>query len=282
MSTSTLIPLRERSREERLDEIARFADGEQLPDVPWLTELPGGESRRGVQCLPAVTRVAKRIADIIIASALLVLLFPCMLVIAPLIKLTSRGPIIFRQVRVGLNRRVVSADRRQRSSSGSLSIGERRTDGNDRRTEFSYGRHFTLYKFRTMREDAERNGAQFAVKNDNRVTLIGRFLRVTRFDELPQLWNILKGEMTLVGPRPERPEFVKELSHEIPNYLQRLGLKPGLTGVAQVVNGYDNDLESFRRKVAFDLLYLQNCCVWNDLKIILRTVGVVLTGKGAL
>ncbi len=282
MSTSTLIPLRERSREERLDEIAEFADGERLPDVPWLTELTGGEVHRGVQCLPAITRVAKRIADIVIASTLLVLLIPCMLIIAPLIKLTSRGPIIFRQVRVGLNRRVVSADRRQRSAGAPQPTSERRCEGNDRRTEFSYGRHFTLYKFRTMRADAERNGAQFAVKNDNRVTLIGRFLRVTRFDELPQLWNVLKGEMTLVGPRPERPEFVKELSHEIPNYLQRLGLKPGLTGVAQVVNGYDNDIESFRRKVAFDLLYLRNCCLWNDLKIILRTVGVVLTGKGAL
>jgi lipopolysaccharide/colanic/teichoic acid biosynthesis glycosyltransferase len=177
---------------------------------------------------------------------------------------------------------VVSSDRRQRASGAPSPTGERRNTGNDRRTEFSYGRHFTLYKFRTMRTDAERNGAQFAVKNDKRVTLVGRFLRVTRLDELPQLWNVLKGEMTLVGPRPERPEFVKELSREIPIYLQRLGLKPGLTGVAQVVNGYENDLESFRRKVAFDLLYLRNCCFWNDLKIILRTVGVVLTGKGAL
>jgi len=96
------------------------------------------------------------------------------------------------------------------------------------------------------------------------------------------LWNVLKGEMTLVGPRPERPEFLEKLSEEIPNYLQRLGLPPGLTGVAQIVNGYDNEIESFRRKVAFDLLYLQNCCLWNDLKILFRTIRTVLTGSGAL
>ena len=139
-----------------------------------------------------------------------------------------------------------------------------------------------LYKFRTMRNDAEKNGAQFAVKGDARVTSIGWFLRKTRIDELPQLWNVLKGEMSLVGPRPERPEFIAGLSDQIPDYLQRLGLKPGLTGVAQIVNGYDNNIESFRRKVAFDVLYLQNCCWWNDVKVLLRTVRVVLNGSGAL
>ena len=133
-----------------------------------------------------------------------------------------------------------------------------------------------------MTVDAEKNGAQLAVKNDPRVTPIGRFLRKTRLDELPQLWNVIRGEMSLVGPRPERPEFMGELSSEIPDYLQRLGLKPGLTGVAQIVNGYDSDIESVRRKVAFDLLYLQNCCPSNDFKILLRTVRVVLTGSGAL
>jgi lipopolysaccharide/colanic/teichoic acid biosynthesis glycosyltransferase len=101
-------------------------------------------------------------------------------------------------------------------------------------------------------------------------------------DELPQLWNVLKGEMSLVGPRPERPEFIKTLSDQIPSYLDRLGLQPGLTGVAQILNGYDNEIESFRRKVAFDLHYLQNCSVWNDFKILVRTIGVVLTGSGAL
>jgi lipopolysaccharide/colanic/teichoic acid biosynthesis glycosyltransferase len=132
-----------------------------------------------------------------------------------------------------------------------------------------------------MRQDAEKNGAQLATKGDPRVTSVGRFLRKTRLDELPQLWNVLRGEMTLVGPRPERPEFIEKLSDEIPNYINRLGLKPGLTGLAQIVNGYDNDLDSFRRKVSYDLMYLQNCCVWNDVKILFRTIGVVLTGSGA-
>ncbi|MDA1166127.1 MAG: sugar transferase, partial [Planctomycetota bacterium] len=157
-----------------------------------------------------------------------------------------------------------------------------RRSGIDRRAKANYGKPFTLYKFRTMRADAEKHGAQFATKGDPRVTSIGRFLRKTRLDELPQLWNVLKGEMTLVGPRPERPEFMEELSGEIPNYLDRLGLKPGLTGPAQVINGYDNNIESFRRKVALDLLYLQNCCLWNDVKILFRTIRVVLTGSGAL
>ena len=133
-----------------------------------------------------------------------------------------------------------------------------------------------------MRNDAEKDGAQFAQKNDARVTSLGKFMRRTRVDELPQLLNILRGDMSLVGPRPERPVFVDQLSKEIPNYLNRLGLRPGLSGIAQIENGYDNDTESFRRKVAYDLLYLQNCCIRNDLKILFRTIYVVFTGKGAL
>ena len=133
-----------------------------------------------------------------------------------------------------------------------------------------------------MKIDAERNGPQFAVKGDTRVTSIGWFLRKTRLDELPQLWNVLRGEMSFVGPRPERPEFIDNLTMEIPNYINRLGLKPGLTGLAQIINGYDNDIESFKRKVNLDLLYLQNCCLRNDIKIMIRTIRVVLTGSGAL
>ena len=151
-----------------------------------------------------------------------------------------------------------------------------------RRLDENHGRPFVMYKFRTMSADAERHGAQFAQAGDPRVTRLGRFLRRTRLDETPQLWNVLRGDMSMVGPRPERPEFIDQLSEEIPDYLQRLGLQPGLTGLAQVLNGYDNEVESFRRKVALDLLYLQNCCLANDLKIMAQTVGVVVTGKGAL
>jgi len=263
--------------DERLDDIAGFAGEERLPDVPWLTRLELDQPRTNVHCLTPGMRFAKRAMDIGGALLLLAVLWPVMLVTALLVKLTSPGPIIFKQTRVGLNLR--AQDRRRDAASPD---GNDRRERPDRRVQHAYGRSFVLYKFRSMRTDAERNGAQFAVKGDARVTPIGRFMRLTRLDELPQLWNVLKGEMSLVGPRPERPEFIEELSEQIPDYLQRLGLKPGLTGVAQIVNGYDNDLESFRRKVAFDVLYLQNCSCWNDLKILLRTIRVVLTGSGAL
>ena len=248
----------------------------------WLTPQNSEYPRYDVRCVPLMTRLFKRTLDIVVSVTMLILLAPVMAIVAVLVKLTSPGPALFKQTRVGLNLRRPGPDRRQRHEGPPAGIDERRQEGSDRRTEFAYGRHFTLYKFRTMRNDAEKNGAQFAVKGDPRVTPIGRFLRKTRLDELPQLINVLRGEMSLVGPRPERPEFIRELSEEIPDYLDRLGLKPGLTGVAQILNGYDNELESFRRKVAFDLHYLQNCTAWNDFKILVRTIAVVITGSGAL
>jgi lipopolysaccharide/colanic/teichoic acid biosynthesis glycosyltransferase len=264
-----------------LSDVVDFASSASMPDVPWLTKLNLGSRRRNVRCLGPELRAMKRFVDVGLSLLLLAVLWPVMLLTALLVKITSRGPVIFKQTRVGLNLR--TSGRRHREVGPPTPPGdERRIAAFDRRGIPAYGRHFTLYKFRTMRIDAEKNGAQFAQKNDSRITPIGRFLRKTRLDELPQLWNVLKGEMSLVGPRPERPEFLEELSEEIPNYLQRLGLKPGLTGVAQIVNGYDNEIESFRRKVAFDLLYLQNCCLWNDLKILFRTIRTVLTGSGAL
>jgi lipopolysaccharide/colanic/teichoic acid biosynthesis glycosyltransferase len=262
-------------------DIVEFAERETLPDAVWLTRLELDAPRVNLRCLSPREVLAKRIVDVVLASLMLVVLAPAMLLTALLVRLTSPGPEIFRQTRVGLNLRTQRDRRGSRGGPLCKTVERRRSESNRRRCR-SYGRHFVLYKFRTMRIDAERLGAQFAVKGDPRVTPIGRFLRKTRLDELPQLWNVLKGEMSLVGPRPERPEFIEKLSDEIPDYLARLGLKPGLTGVAQIVNGYDNNLESFRRKVAFDLLYLQNCCLWNDVKILLRTIRVVLTGSGAL
>ncbi|WP_437229932.1 sugar transferase [Planctomicrobium sp. SH661] len=263
-------------------DVVAYAGQQSFPKVWWLTELDLKESRTNIRSLPVATRRLKRILDICVASVMLIVLAPVMLVVACLVKLTSPGPVIFRQTRVGLNLRTPGVDRRQNRAAKPPGQVERRVPGSDRRTAFHYGRHFTLYKFRTMRTDAEKNGAQFAVKGDARITSIGRFLRKTRLDELPQLWNVLKGEMSLVGPRPERPEFIQGLSEQIPSYVDRLGLQPGLTGVAQILNGYDNEIESFRRKVAFDLHYLQNCSPWNDFKILVRTIGVVLTGSGAL
>ena len=260
-----------------------YAVAEYLPPANWVTRLNLIRPRRDIRCLSRNTQIVKRLMDITGAIALLVLLSPVMALTALVVRVTSRGPAIFRQTRVGLNLRggKKTHDRRQQTASGSAEGLERRT-GQDRRELVNYGRPFVLYKYRTMRLDAEVNGAQFATEGDPRVTPIGRLMRKTRLDELPQLWNVLRGEMSLVGPRPERPEFMAELSEDIPNYLDRLGLKPGLTGPAQVINGYDNNLESFRRKVALDLLYLQNCCLWNDVKILFRTIRVVLTGSGAM
>ncbi|MBT5018969.1 MAG: sugar transferase, partial [Planctomicrobium sp.] len=262
-----------------LQDVIEFAGLKEFPDVWWISRVESQETRKDIGQLSAQTRFGKRLLDLFVSTILLILLAPVMLLVAILVKLTSPGPAIFKQTRVGLNLRQPGKDRRE--SHTPLPVeGDRRQIGSDRRTEFAYGRHFTLYKFRTMRNDAEKDGAKFAVKGDVRITSIGRFLRKTRLDELPQLINVIRGEMSLVGPRPERPEFMQELSGEIPYYLDRLGLKPGLTGVAQIINGYDNEIESFRRKAAFDLFYLQHCTTWNDFKILVRTVKVVLSGSG--
>ena len=241
------------------------------PDTPWLKRLNNDTSRVNVNSLPRSYRLSKRVMDVAGSLFLGTVLLPVWLVVPVLIKLTAGpGPVIFRQTRVGLNNRVVAANE------------TKPWEGEDRRSRSAYGKHFTLYKFRTMIAEAEKDGAQFAQKNDVRVTALGRFLRKTRIDEIPQLINVLRGEMSLVGPRPERPEFVDKLSNEVPGYLNRLGLQPGLTGIAQIENGYDNNTESFRRKVAYDLQYLHHCSIGNDLRILFRTIHVILTGKGAL
>ncbi len=241
------------------------------PETPWLRRLSTENPRVNVHSLPKSYRVTKRCIDVVGSIFLGIVLLPVWCIFPLLVKLTAGpGPVIFKQTRVGLNNRVTAANENPNWS------------GTDRRSSFAYGKHFTIYKFRTMINEAEKNGAQFAQKDDVRVTRIGRFMRMTRIDEIPQLINVLRGEMSLVGPRPERPEFVDKLSNEIPGYLNRLGLQPGLTGIAQIENGYDSDTESIRRKISYDLQYLRNCSVWNDFLILWRTVYVILTGKGAL
>lgn len=255
----------------------------ELPGTDWVSRLSNGLDRENIRCLPLSFRICKRLFDIAAALTLMVLTAPLMITAAILIKVTSPGPLIYSQTRVGLNlRSKKKPDRRQEELLPDDPAFQCRRSGRDRREVMNYGRLFTIYKFRTMRTDAEKNGAQFAKQGDARITPIGKFLRRTRIDELPQLWNILKGDMSLIGPRPERPEFMMKLQEHIPNFIDRLGLKPGMTGIAQVVNGYDNELEGFRRKVSYDLLYLQNCCLWNDIKILFRTVRTVITGDGAL
>ena len=283
MSSTVLEPTISSVKNEFADLFDHYVAEDNLPSTEWLTRLRLERPRRNTRCLDKTTRLLKRINDVVVSATMLILLSPVLLLVAIAVRLTSRGPVIFSQERVGLNLRQKKRDRRQRDEEVELPDGvERRGTGINRRRDGGYGKPFTLYKFRTMKLDAEKNGAQFAVNGDPRVTCIGRFMRKTRLDELPQLWNVLRGEMSLVGPRPERPEFIEKLSAEVPNYINRLGLKPGLTGLAQVINGYDNNIESFKRKVNLDLLYLQNCCYLNDLKIMFRTIRVVLTGSGAL
>jgi len=250
----------------------------ELPGTEWLTRLELGEPRENVHCLPPSLRICKRVFDIAAAMFLLIATLPLTVTAAILVKLTSPGSLIYSQTRIGLNLRKKQKNDRRTESKELVRDSDRRQPGRDRRELSNFGCPFTIYKFRTMRNDAEQYGARFALEGDPRITPIGRLLRNTRIDELPQLWNILKGDMSLIGPRPERPEFMKELQDQIPNFIDRLGLKPGLTGIAQVVNGYDNELEGFRRKVSYDLLYLQNCCVWNDIKILFRTIRVVING----
>ncbi|MBF2066079.1 MAG: exopolysaccharide biosynthesis polyprenyl glycosylphosphotransferase [Calothrix sp. C42_A2020_038] len=187
----------------------------------------------------------KRLVDIISASLLLVVLSPLMLLAAIAIKLNSPGPLLYSQVRSGFN-----------------------------------GQHFRVYKFRSMYQDAELRGAQWAMENDPRVTPVGRWLRSTRVDELPQLWNVLNGEMSLIGPRPERPEFDVKLAEVIPYYNVRYSIKPGITGWAQVMYPYGASVDDARQKLSYDLYYIKNYSFVLDLLIALKTIRVVLLRKG--
>ena len=194
-----------------------------------------------------LTTTVKRSADILLSVVGMALALPLMAITAALIKLDSRGPVLFRQQRVGQN-----------------------------------GRIFTLFKFRSMRQDAERgSGAVWATAGDPRITRIGRFIRKTRFDELPQLFNVLVGHMSFVGPRPERPEFVRLLQREIPFYLGRLAVKPGITGWAQVRGEYAASVEDTLEKLQYDLYYIKNLSLILDLLILFHTIQVVLFARGA-
>jgi sugar transferase (PEP-CTERM system associated) len=189
----------------------------------------------------------KRVFDILCSLFLIVLASPLMLITALAIKLESQGPVFYRQERVGYN-----------------------------------SKPFQVIKFRSMRTDAEKDGKpRWATANDNRVTRVGNFIRLVRIDELPQLFNVLNGDMSLVGPRPERPFFVEQLTTEIPYYAVRHSIKPGVTGWAQVRYQYGSTIEDSQEKLQYDLYYVKNHSLFLDFVILFETVGVVLTGKGA-
>lgn len=184
--------------------------------------------------------------DTILAIVMLIVCIPILAVCIVLVRLTSPGPVFFRQRRVGL-----------------------------------HGRPFEILKLRTMRVDAEADtGPVWAKANDPRVTPVGRFLRMSHLDELPQLINVIRGDMSLVGPRPERPVFVDQFRRSFPQYEKRLAVRPGITGLAQVCYKYDETHEDVRKKLAYDLLYLNKMCMLLDLSIIFLTLGRI-TGKGA-
>jgi len=208
-------------------------------------------------------RWGRRLLNIVAAAVGLVLACPVMLVIAALIKLTSRGPVLFAQTRVGLDRRLLTY-----------------AGGNTRRHIDQGGQPFTMYKFRTMRP-AGGNGKQvWAQADDARVTPIGRVLRKLRLDELPQLFNVLMGDMNVVGPRPEQPTIFVYLREQIEGYQRRQRVRPGITGWAQVNQGYDTTVGDVRRKVGYDLEYIRRQSVFEDLRIMLRTAPVMLRRGG--
>lgn len=194
----------------------------------------------------AVSSALKRIFDIVMSGLVLLIAAPIIMLFALLVRLDSKGPAFYRQRRVGL-----------------------------------FGQPFDVIKLRSMRTDAEANGVQWAAKNDPRITRVGNFIRKTRIDELPQLWTVLKGEMSFVGPRPERPEFVAELEQHLPFYAERHMVKPGITGWAQINYPYGASIEDARNKLEYDLYYAKNYTPFLDLLILLQTLRVVLWNEGA-
>jgi exopolysaccharide biosynthesis polyprenyl glycosylphosphotransferase len=200
----------------------------------------------GFNLLPgAISFRFKRLVDMVSSALMLVGLSPLMLLIGLLVKLDTPGPVFYSQLRNGMNRQA-----------------------------------FRVYKFRSMRQDAEKDGAMWASQRDSRITRVGNVLRLMRLDELPQLWNVLRGEMSLIGPRPERPEFDDKFSREIPYYDVRYLVQPGITGWAQVMYPYGASVEDAYEKLSYDLYYIKNYSFWLDLAIVFKTVRVVLMGKG--
>jgi sugar transferase (PEP-CTERM system associated) len=194
----------------------------------------------------ALQQFTRRLASFAVSLIGLLICLPFIPFLILAVRVSSPGPIFFRQTRIGLR-----------------------------------GRPFSIVKFRTMRQDAEVDGAMWAAKNDPRVTSIGRFMRITRLDEIPQLWSVLRGEMAFVGPRPERPEFVEWLTQEIPFYDLRHMVRPGITGWAQVRYKYGASLEETKQKLEYDLYYVKHLSVGLDLLIMFETIKTIVLGRGA-
>jgi exopolysaccharide biosynthesis polyprenyl glycosylphosphotransferase len=195
--------------------------------------------------MPQWQYMIKQALDYSLSAIALMVLSPLMAVLAILIRLSGKGPVIFRQERIG-----------------------------------RYGKPFTIYKFRSMEDDAEWDGPQLAVRGDTRITPLGRFMRKHRFDEMPNFINVLKGDMSLVGPRPERRHYIEKIRSKAPHYNRVLAVKPGITCWGQVKLGYASTIVKMLERLEYDLLYLENVSLFLDLKIIYYTLGTIVKGKG--
>jgi lipopolysaccharide/colanic/teichoic acid biosynthesis glycosyltransferase len=236
-----------------------------VPAISTPAPAPDADEEPESACTPRTrSELACRVLNVTAALVLIAVSLPVTLATALLIKLTSRGPIFYTQTRVGLDRR-----------------WNRTRALYERRREDLGGEQFTIYRFRSMRVDAEQGGnAVWATKDDDRVTAVGRFIRATRIDEIPQLLNVLKGEMNVVGPRPERPSIFVRLREEIRHFPVRQRVKPGITGWAQINRSYDTDVEGVREKLKLDLEYIKRQSLATDVLIMLKTVPVMLLRKG--
>jgi exopolysaccharide biosynthesis polyprenyl glycosylphosphotransferase len=255
--TEVLIAL-ESKEKEKLFDIIKYCAQERvhLKIMPDTYEIVSGLVKTNqlygvplIEVMPEIMshsqKLLKRIIDIFISVSLLVSLMPVLLLVALIIKLSSKGSILYKQIRVGRN-----------------------------------GVMFTMYKFRSMFQNAEEYGPEWAGENDPRITWIGRVIRKIYIDEVPQMINVLKNEMSLVGPRPERPHFVEILKKEIPYYYKRLNIKPGITGWAQIKHKYDSSLDDVKEKLQYDFYYIENMSLKLDLKIIINTILVIVFMKG--
>ena len=226
-------------------------------------ELP--RRRSEAYALPSASDLLRRLLSFTVAVIGILVVAPLIVLIAIAIKATSPGPVLYTQTRIGINRR------------------RRLAAGRAYRDTDRGGKPFTIFKFRTMvpnEPDASQPNEVWATPDDPRVTKIGRILRLYRLDELPQLFNVLLGDMDIVGPRPEQPTIFAKLRQEIDQYQERQRVRPGITGLAQVNQHYDRCIEDVKKKVAYDLEYIQRKCVTEDLKIMLRTFGVVAGKQG--
>jgi len=257
-ASEIIIALEKEDHDLLVDIISKVENtGIGLKIVPDLYEILSGQARTsqlyGIplidimpELMPEWEKKIKRISDIVISLIILIITFPLDILVSIFIKLDSKGPVLFKQDRIGMNNKV-----------------------------------FRIYKFRSMYQDAEKNtGPVWSIKDDPRVTRVGRIMRQLRFDEIPQFFNVLKGEMSLVGPRPERPYFVDMLAEQLPYYRRRLKVRPGITGWAQVKHKYDESIEDVKVKLRYDLFYIENMSLRMDIKILARTILVVIFGKG--